>query len=69
MIQHLLEVYGYVALFVLVALESVGLPLPGEAALLTAAAAVACWGAIARLAGSLGGCRCCWLLAGYYGDH
>ena len=38
MIRHLLETYGYVALFVLVGLESVGVPLPGEAALLTAAA-------------------------------
>jgi undecaprenyl-diphosphatase len=38
MIRHLLETYGYVALFVLVGLESVGIPLPGEAALLTASA-------------------------------
>jgi undecaprenyl-diphosphatase len=38
MIRNLLETYGYVALFVLVGLESVGIPLPGEAALLTAAA-------------------------------
>ena len=38
MIRHLLETYGYVALFVLVGLESLGIPLPGEAALLTAAA-------------------------------
>jgi membrane protein DedA with SNARE-associated domain len=38
MIRQLLETYGYVAVFVLVGLESVGIPLPGEAALLTAAA-------------------------------
>ncbi|MEO7136470.1 MAG: bifunctional DedA family/phosphatase PAP2 family protein [Gemmatimonadales bacterium] len=38
MILHLLETYGYAALFVLVGLESIGIPLPGEAALLTAAA-------------------------------
>ncbi len=38
MIRHLLETYGYVGLFVLVGLESLGIPLPGEAALLTAAA-------------------------------
>src|SRR6476661_8130411 len=38
MIQHFLETYGYGAIFVLVGLESLGIPLPGEAALLTAAA-------------------------------
>ena len=38
MIQHFLETYGYGAIFLLVALESVGIPLPGETALLTAAA-------------------------------
>jgi membrane protein DedA with SNARE-associated domain/membrane-associated phospholipid phosphatase len=38
MIQHLLETYGYIALFVLVGLESLGVPLPGETALLTTAA-------------------------------
>jgi membrane protein DedA with SNARE-associated domain/membrane-associated phospholipid phosphatase len=38
MIRHLLETYGYAALFLLVGLESVGVPLPGETALLTAAA-------------------------------
>jgi len=41
MIRHLLETYGYVALFVLVGLESLGIPLPGEAALLTAGAVAA----------------------------
>ncbi|HEV2085541.1 MAG TPA: hypothetical protein VGR09_10690 [Gemmatimonadales bacterium] len=30
MIRHLLETYGYVALFVLVGFESLGIPLPGS---------------------------------------
>lgn len=38
MIRHLLETYGYAAVSLLVGLESLGVPLPGEAALLTAAA-------------------------------
>ena len=38
MIGHLLETYGYLAVLVLVGLESLGLPLPGESALLTASA-------------------------------
>jgi membrane protein DedA with SNARE-associated domain/membrane-associated phospholipid phosphatase len=38
MMQHLLETYGYLAVLVLVGLESLGLPLPGETALLTASA-------------------------------
>jgi undecaprenyl-diphosphatase len=37
-IGHLLETYGYFAVLVLVGLESLGLPLPGETALLTASA-------------------------------
>jgi len=37
----LLQSYGYVGVFVLVALESLGVPLPGETALLTAAALAA----------------------------
>lgn len=37
-IAALIERYGYVVLFVLVGLESVGVPMPGETALLTAAA-------------------------------
>jgi membrane protein DedA with SNARE-associated domain len=37
-LTHLLESYGYVALFFLVALESLGIPLPGETALISAAA-------------------------------
>jgi membrane protein DedA with SNARE-associated domain/membrane-associated phospholipid phosphatase len=38
MIEHLLATYGYLAVFGLVFLESLGVPLPGETALLTAAA-------------------------------
>lgn len=38
MIRHLLETYGYLGVLLLVGLESLGLPLPGETALLTASA-------------------------------
>jgi len=38
MLVRWLATYGYAVVFVLVALESVGIPLPGETALLTAAA-------------------------------
>jgi membrane protein DedA with SNARE-associated domain/membrane-associated phospholipid phosphatase len=38
MIARLLETHGYLAVLVLVGLESLGLPLPGETALLTASA-------------------------------
>lgn len=37
-VSHLLVTYGYVFLFALVAVESFGVPLPGETALVTAAA-------------------------------
>jgi membrane protein YqaA with SNARE-associated domain len=37
-LTSVLDSYGYVILFLLVALESLGLPLPGETALVTAAA-------------------------------
>jgi membrane protein DedA with SNARE-associated domain len=36
-LHHLVAQYGYFAVFVVVALESAGVPLPGETALLTAA--------------------------------
>jgi membrane protein DedA with SNARE-associated domain len=35
-ISHLISAYGYLALFALVAVESMGIPLPGETALITA---------------------------------
>jgi membrane protein DedA with SNARE-associated domain len=38
MIVHLIQDYGYAILFLLVAIESLGIPLPGETALVTAAA-------------------------------
>jgi membrane protein DedA with SNARE-associated domain len=37
-ISHLLETYGYLGVLLLVGLESLGIPLPGETALLSAAA-------------------------------
>ncbi len=37
-LSNLVESYGYVVLFVLIALESLGIPLPGESALVSAAA-------------------------------
>jgi membrane protein DedA with SNARE-associated domain len=36
-ITHLVQSYGYYAVFTLIALESMGIPLPGETALITAA--------------------------------
>jgi len=35
-IGHLITAYGYLALFALIAAESIGIPLPGETALITA---------------------------------
>src|SRR2546422_5630300 len=40
-VSGLVASYGYVVLFFLVALESLGIPLPGETALVTAAALAA----------------------------
>lgn len=37
LINHLLQSYGYLAVFLFVALESMGVPLPGETALIAAA--------------------------------
>ena len=37
-LEHLLTTYGYIALFLLIGIESFGVPLPGETALVTAAA-------------------------------
>src|ERR1700742_1575916 len=36
-ITHLVQSYGYYAVFTLIALESLGIPLPGETAMITAA--------------------------------
>jgi len=35
-ISHLIETYGYLAIFLLVGAESLGIPLPGETALILA---------------------------------
>jgi membrane protein DedA with SNARE-associated domain len=37
-ISHLIETYGYVAVFLLVGVESLGIPVPGETALIVAGA-------------------------------
>ena len=37
-LTNFISSYGYIAVFVLVALESLGIPFPGETALITAAA-------------------------------
>ena len=37
-ISHLIEVYGYLAVFILVGAESLGIPVPGETALILAGA-------------------------------
>jgi membrane protein DedA with SNARE-associated domain len=36
-LSHLVQTYGYLAVFVIVAAESLGIPVPGETALITAA--------------------------------
>jgi len=65
-ITGLVQSYGYLALFLLIALESIGIPLPGETALITAAlyagstgnlnvAAVAAIAATAAVLGDNGG--------------
>jgi membrane protein DedA with SNARE-associated domain len=66
LINHLLQSYGYLAMFLFVALESVGIPLPGETALIAAAlyagsthrldiGLVALVAAVAAIAGDNGG--------------
>jgi membrane protein DedA with SNARE-associated domain len=66
LINHLLQSYGYLAVFLFVALESVGIPLPGETALIAAAlyagsthrlniVMVALVAAVAAVAGDNGG--------------
>src|SRR5260370_13712130 len=65
-IASLLDSYGYAVLFLLVGLESLGIPLPGETALVTAAAfaasghmsiyMVVATAAVAAIVGDNGGC-------------
>jgi membrane protein DedA with SNARE-associated domain len=45
-IQPLVEHYGYLAVFVIIALESAGLPLPGEAVLIAASAYAGAFGGL-----------------------
>src|SRR5580704_7728260 len=66
LINHLLQSYGYLAVFLFVALESAGVPLPGETALIAAAlyagsthrlniGLIALVAAVAAIAGDNGG--------------
>jgi membrane protein DedA with SNARE-associated domain len=66
LINHLLQSYGYLAVFLFVALESAGVPLPGETALIAAAlyagsthrlnvGLIAVVAAVAAIAGDNGG--------------
>src|SRR5215469_1336986 len=66
LISHILQSYGYLAVFLFVALESVGIPLPGESALIAAAlyagsthrlnvGLIALVAAVAAIAGDNGG--------------
>lgn len=68
-VQHLLSAYGYFAVAGIIALESLGLPLPGESILLAASAYAAAknglniWGVVMAAAGGaiLGGIVAFWL--------
>ena len=62
-ITHLVASYGYAFLFVLVAVESFGVPLPGETALVTAAA----YAALGRL--SIGGVVAAAAIGAVLGDN
>lgn len=62
-IGHLIGTYGYGILFVLVAVESLGIPLPGETALVTAAAFAARGGLNVELVALVG------LVAAIIGDN
>jgi membrane protein DedA with SNARE-associated domain len=66
LINHLLQSYGYIAVFLFVALESMGIPLPGETALIAASlyagsthrlnvGLIALVAAVAAIAGDNGG--------------
>src|SRR3984893_9666046 len=66
LINHLLQSYGYLVVFLFVALESMGVPLPGETALIAAAlyagsahrlnvGVIALVAAVAAIAGDNGG--------------
>lgn len=40
MINHLLQSYGYLAIFVFIAVESLGVPMPGETTLMRTASPI-----------------------------
>jgi membrane protein DedA with SNARE-associated domain len=74
-LEHLLHVYGYVAIFVVIALENVGLLVPGETILITSAIfaatthelnviGIVVTGAIAAFGGSVAG-----FMIGRYGER
>jgi len=73
--EHLLHIYGYFAVFAVIALENVGLPLPGETILLTSAifagtthelsvVSIVITATVAAFAGSVAGCA-----IGRYGER
>ena len=74
-LEHLLHEYGYVAIFAVVALENLGVPLPGETILMTAAIfaatthelnvlAIVATAAVASFGGSVAG-----FMIGRYGER
>jgi membrane protein DedA with SNARE-associated domain len=74
-LEHLLHVYGYAAIFAVIALENVGLPLPGETILITSAifaatthelnaVSIVITAAVAAFGGSLAG-----FMIGRYGER
>src|SRR5947207_12047899 len=74
-VENLLHVYGYAAIFAIIALENIGLLVPGETILITAAIfaatthelnviAIVITGAAAAFCGSIAGCA-----IGRYGER
>jgi membrane protein DedA with SNARE-associated domain len=74
-LEHLLHVYGYAAIFAVIALENLGLPLPGETILITSAifaatthelnaVSIVITAAVAAFGGSLAG-----FMIGRYGER
>jgi membrane protein DedA with SNARE-associated domain len=74
-LEHLLHEYGYVAIFAIIALENLGVPLPGETILITSAVfaatthelnvlAIVATAAVASFGGSVAG-----FMLGRYGER
>jgi membrane protein DedA with SNARE-associated domain len=74
-LEHLLHAYGYAAIFAVIALENVGLPVPGETVLISSAifaatthelnvVAIVITAAVAAFGGSIAGCA-----IGRYGER